>query len=73
MIDTDELQQELDRTQVAFKRWAAATNKAAQDGKNTHTRNMRVASGEAVCRCDHSLLVQRITECTFAAAMLLAA
>jgi hypothetical protein len=46
MIDTDELQQELERTQAAFRRWASTTSRAAQEGKNGHARNMRIASGE---------------------------
>ncbi len=45
MIDTDELQQELDKTQNAFRKWAAATSRVAQECKNAHLRNIRVASG----------------------------
>lgn len=46
MIDTEELQQELEKTQGALKKWAVTMSKAAQEGKNTHTRNMRLAASE---------------------------
>lgn len=46
MIDTDELQQELDKTQAAFKKWAVTTGRAAQECKVSHLRNMRSAAGE---------------------------
>ncbi|KAI8465650.1 MAG: chromosome segregation protein Spc25-domain-containing protein [Monoraphidium minutum] len=59
MIDTDELQRELDKTQTAFKKWASATSKAAQEGKNTHTRNMRVASGEVESLNDRYIKLEK--------------
>lgn len=45
MIDTDELQHELDKTQGAFRTWAVATGRAAQECKGSYLRNIRAASG----------------------------
>ena len=47
MIDTDELQLELDKTQGAFKKWAVATGRTAQECKASFMRNIRAASGAA--------------------------
>jgi hypothetical protein len=47
MIDTDELQQELDKTQAVFRKWAATTGRAAQECKAAHMRNTRAATGAA--------------------------
>lgn len=46
MIDTDELQLELDKTQGAFKKWATSTSRLANDCKSSHLRSVRMASGE---------------------------
>ena len=45
-IDTDELQQELDKTQGAFKKWAATTSRLANECKSLHLRSVRMATGE---------------------------
>jgi hypothetical protein len=45
-IDMDELQQELEKTQAALRKWAAATSRAATECKAVHLRNMRLAAGE---------------------------
>ncbi|GBF93798.1 hypothetical protein Rsub_06130 [Raphidocelis subcapitata] len=46
MIDTDELQQELDKTQAAFKKWAAGTTRVANDCKASFLRGVRTASAD---------------------------
>lgn len=77
MIDTDELQEELDKTQTAFRKWAVSTSRTAQEGKASHLRSIRAGTGTglrhaacsevvagwrcAACCCAHFTCCRRCT------------